>query len=190
MSALAAVAALENVSLRQVRRWCAERRIPARKRYGRWHVTRRRLGHVIQREQNKKVFQAIYGHSARDKGAFVATLALRGIWYGRYWQTLRRNFPEQFRFLYCDYRHHPEAYRIADDPRAFLLVRIFFVTQKHGVLPVTALAKNLAVSKSALYRAMPGLAKELKRQFLHDPTAPTGRHPAKKRPKEFLNRDD
>src|SRR5262249_44922346 len=151
---------------------------------------RRWLGRVIQREQNKKVFQTIYGHGARDKRAFVATLALYGIRDGRDWQTLREHFPEQFRFLYCEYRHHPDAYRIADDPRAFLRVRIEAVIQKHGVLPITALVENLNVSKSALYRAIPGLAKELKRQFLHDSTAPTGRHPAKKRPKDFLNRDD
>jgi hypothetical protein len=188
MSALTAIAELENVSLRQARRWCAERRIPARKRYGRWHVNRRWLGRVIQREQNKQVVQAIYGHGARDKRAFVATLALHGIWDGRNWQALRRDFPEKFRFLYCDYRHHPEAYRIADDARAFLRVRIELAIQKHGLLPVTALAEIVSTSKSALYRAIPGLAKKLKRQFLHDPTAPTGRHPAKKRPKEFLNR--
>jgi hypothetical protein len=198
MSGLATFAALKNVSLRQARRWCAERRIPgadhrpdwripARKRHGRWRINQQWVDRVIQREQNKKVFQAIYGCGVRDKRAFVVTLALHDIRDGRNWQVLRRDFPEKFRFLYRDYRHRPEAYRIADDRRAFLRLQIELAIQKYGLLSVTALAKNLSVSKSRLYRAMPGLAKTLKRRHLDDPTAPTSRRPAKMRPKGFLN---
>jgi hypothetical protein len=197
MSALEAIAALKNVSLRQARRWCVDRRmpgadhrpdwrIPARKRHGYWHVDQQWIDRVIQREENKKVFQAIYGHGPRDKRAFVATLALHDIRDGRDWQTLRRYFPKKFRFLYCNYRHHRKAYRIADDPRAFLRLQIQLAIQKHGLLSVTALAKNLSVSKSRLYRAMPGLAKTLKRRHLDDPTVPAGRRPAKMRSK-FLD---
>jgi hypothetical protein len=195
MSDLEKIAALENVTIRQVRRWCADGRVPARRKKGQWHVDQQWLGRVIAREASKEVLRAYLGNgngkqalTARDKRAFEATLLAHGIQDGRDWQKLRRDFPEKFRFLYFYYKHDPLAYRAADDPLASLRVRIELEIQRTGrVLKVKELAEKLDVSVAQLYRAEPGLIKKLKRWFLHDPAAPTEQRPAKAKPKKNLN---
>jgi hypothetical protein len=168
MSGLGEIAALENVTKRQVRRWCKEGRVPARRRKGRWHVDQQWLRQARNREANGKKFFDVYGRGERNKRILAATVLANDIWDPK---KLLPHFPDKFRFLYFDYKPHPEAYRVADDPKAFLRVRIGLFVRRNGIPSVKELAEALGVSKSQLFRAEPGLIKKLKRRHLHDPGA-------------------
>lgn len=159
MSDLERYAALKGVTVRTVRRWCKSDKVPTAYRKGsRWHISPL----LIQREANLKAFRECFGNgSKRDKHALMCTLVAHDIHDSRKAASLLQREPEQWRFLYLNYRHHPDAHKIMADRSKALLVAAKWLHLNGRDVSRSTLGEVMKMSERTLYR-------KYGKQFIND----------------------
>jgi hypothetical protein len=151
---------LKGVDVRTVRSWCETKKIPAEKwkRDGRWHLHPL----LIAKEESLRYFRRYFGSgndkvslSERDKRALEYTLVKTGL----------RDWEERRQFIFCRYRHHPDAYSETSQPYADIMTAADWLMLEDGFVTVETLAKHLRMSKSKLYDRHPGMMAAIKKRY-------------------------